>query len=118
MVLSKLLNIIKTETGINPKPISTSHIGTSIVYKFITLLDDGVKKQDKLEINIISLDLEEIESIDKAIRRGILKAGENKHNGYLKAELMGGGLLQNADSDFIEKLLIYNITTRSEVIDE
>ena len=115
MVLNNLLNIIKAATGIMPRPLNTSHLGTSIVYKFMSLLDDGVKKQDKFEVSIISMNLEEIESLDLAIRKGILKAGENKHNNYLKAEIIGGGLLQNSDNDFIEKLLIYNITTRSEL---
>ena len=115
MVLNNLLNIIKDSTGIMPRPLTTSHLGTSIVYKFMSLLDDGVKKQDKFEVSIISMNLEEIESLDSVIRKAILKAGENKHSDYLKAEIIGGGLLQNEGNDFIEKLLIYNITTRSEL---
>lgn len=67
---------------------------TCISYKITPVLSDGIKAQDKLEINCISTDFQTAENLLFRVKEILLTVGDEKWNDeILNISLNGGGML-------------------------
>ena len=115
MILSKLLTLLKNNTELPIRFLSNEKIEKCIIYNFIPLNDDGIIRQDRLQIQIIGTDLKEIEEEDLKIRKSLLILGDRTDD-ILKIELNGGGVMKyDKDVSLLSKTSFYIITNRSEV---
>lgn len=116
MVLTKILALLKNNTELPVRFLKNDNIESCIVYNFIPINDDGVIRQDRLQIQIIGKDLQEIEMEDLKIRKALLSFGD-RTDGILSIELNGGGVMEyDEDVSLLSKVSFYIITNRSEVI--
>jgi hypothetical protein len=119
MILEQILNILISDTilkGLLKSTVTDAKIymnsGRSnpcISYKFMPVTSDGIKRQDKLEINCISNNYAEADEILKRVKQLLLTLGDRKlNNDILEVALNGGGYLkeENTDNHIIKAFFI------------
>lgn len=109
----EILNAIEAATDLPINPLSSHQCGEQIVYSIIPLADNGVVKQDRLELNIVCSSLARTIEKDNSIRKALLSIGDLEKNGVLSIELNGGGTLESEVG--VHRFTNYTITTRSEI---
>lgn len=115
MIFNDILKLLKGATDLPIRLISNDKVEKCIIYKIIPINDDGIKKQDRLEIQIVGFDIAEIESEDLKIRKSLLNFGDRTDN-ITSIELNGGGVMeQDTNIKSLSKYSFYVITTKSEV---
>lgn len=119
MILNDVLKLLKSATNLPIRFISNDKVEKCIIYKITPINDDGIKRQDRLEIQIVGFDIAEIESEDLKIRKALLSFGDRQDN-ILSIELNGGGMMggsleKDTNIESLRKVSFYVITTRSEV---
>lgn len=99
MILDELLNILKP-LGYPLYPFGASEISNCIVYNFVPITSDKIKEQNRLEITIISLNIETGLKILSEVKEALLTFGDNKlNNDILEVTLNGGGSLENLETN-------------------
>lgn len=104
MVLNDILEILKNDAELsallqptaNDKRIYAyrGQADTCISYRHTPVTSDGIKAQDKLEINCISTDYATAEKILRRVKELLLTVGDKKLNDeILNVSLNGGGIL-------------------------
>lgn len=115
MVLNDILKLLKGATDLPIRLINNNKVEKCIIYKITPINDDGIKRQDRLEVQIVGFDIVEIEQEDLKIRKSLLSFGD-RNDDILSIELNGGGVLgKDTNIESISKYSFYVITTRSEV---
>lgn len=115
MMLTKILTLLKSNTELPVRFIKNDKVEKCIIYNFTPISDDGVIRQDKLQIQIVGFDIKEIEEEDLKIRKNLLSFGD-RIDDILKIELNGGGVIDYDDeTSSLSKFSFYIITNRSEV---
>ena len=69
MIIKDILKLLKSATDLPIRLISNNKVEKCIIYKLIPINDDGVKRQDRLEVQIVGFDIVEIEQEDLKIRK-------------------------------------------------
>lgn len=113
-MLEYLVKTLREATGLPVRPFATHEIEPCLVYKYSTDSDNGSKRTDCLELRIIAFDMEQLLSIDKKVRKALLKKGDGTGR-ITHIGLNGGGVLEERNSQTIHKFDYYYITFRSEV---
>lgn len=113
-MFNKVINKLKDSTNLPIRLISNNKVEECLIYNITPLNDNGIKRQDRLEIKIIGFDLEKIELEDNKIRKSLLSIGD-RDDEFNKIELNGGGLFNDPDIGALTKSSFYIITTKSEV---
>lgn len=104
MVLNDVLEILQNDAELSEllKPTANDskiyayrgQADTCIAYRLTPVSSDGIKAQDKLEINCISTDYATAENILSRVKDLILTVGDEKLNDeILTVSLNGGGIL-------------------------
>lgn len=119
MIFNDVLKLLKSATNLPIRFISNDKIEKCIIYNIATISDDGIKRQDRLEVQIVGFDIAEIESEDLKIRKALLSFGDRTDD-FLSIELNGGGttggsLEKDSNIESLRKFSFYVITTKSEV---
>lgn len=115
MIIKDILKLLKSATDLPIRLISNNKVEKCIIYKLTPINDDGVKRQYRLEVQIVGFDIVEIEQEDLKIRKSLLSFGDRQDD-ILSIELNGGGVLeQDTNIKSLSKHSFYVITTRSEV---
>lgn len=114
MLIKDILNLIKSATSLPIKFINSDKVEKCIIYNLTPINDDGIKRQDRLEIQIVGFDILDIETIDLQIRKALLSFGD-RTDCILSIELNGGGVLRDNNIKSLSKYSFYVITTKSEV---
>lgn len=107
----EILNAIEAATSLSINPLSSHQTGEQIIYGIVPLADNGVVKQDRLELNIVAATLARTIEVDTQIRKALLSIGDIEKNGVLSIELNGGGTLESEAG--VHRFTNYTITTRS-----
>lgn len=113
-MFNKVINKLKGSTDLPIRLISNNEVEECLIYNITPLNDNGVKRQDRLEVKLIGFDLEKIEIEDKKIRRSLLSIGD-RNDEFNKIELNGGGLFNDPDIGALTKSSFYILTSKSEV---
>ena len=93
MIIKDILKLLKSATDLPIRLISNNKVEKCIIYKLTPINDDGVKRQDRLEVQIVGFDIVEIEQEDLKIRKSLLSFGDRQDD-ILSIELNGGGVLE------------------------
>lgn len=120
-MILQILNKLKSDERLcellKPTPTDSKiHMfGTSegVAYKWVTLTDDGVKQQHRLEITVIDKSYGKCTLISKRIQDILLTVGDKTfNNDILTIEQNGGGVLQQEDTGYIYVKSYFTIKTR------
>ena len=119
MTFNNVLKLLKGATNLPIRLISNDNVEKCIIYKITPISDDGIKRQDRLEVQIVGFDIAEIESEDAKIRKALLSFGDRTDD-FLSIELNGGGMMggsleKDTNIESLRKFSFYVITTKSEV---
>ena len=94
--LKLLLNSTSNNTGIY---LNKTDKSDSITYRFINLSSDGIKEQNRLEINCLSLNYIKANQILDRVKAILLTFGDEQfNNDVLEIVLNGGGYLFDDDT--------------------
>ncbi|HCT64462.1 MAG TPA: hypothetical protein DIC60_04210 [Lachnospiraceae bacterium] len=94
--LKSLLNSTSNNTGIY---LNKTDKSDSITYRFINLSSDGIKEQNRLEINCLSLNYIKANQILDRVKAILLTFGDEQfNNDVLEIALNGGGYLFDDDT--------------------
>lgn len=104
----KLLDLIEEATG-QDLVFMERDITEGIVYNIIPITNNGVKRQDKLEIRIISKNISTINELHDKINSVLLTVGDSVDPTIRKITLNGGGLLKQPESELLHHLSYYYI---------
>lgn len=99
MILKEIISILKT-LNYPLYPFGSDIIEDCIVYNFVPLTSDKIKEQNRLEITVISKDIETGLIILEKIKGLLLTLGDNKlTDDILEISLNGGGSLENLETN-------------------
>lgn len=105
----EILNIIKQVTGLPIFPLSSDKKTEQVIYKPVPVGDNGIKKQYRIELNIVAKTLANVEHYDDAIRKALLNIGNTtKVKSVTNIELNGGGTLTSEVG--VHRLLFLSVT--------
>ncbi|UVX70645.1 MAG: hypothetical protein [Bacteriophage sp.] len=119
MIFNDVLKLLKGATNLPIRFINNDKVERCIIYKITPISDDGIKRQDRLEIQIVGFDIAEVELEDAKIRKSLLSFGD-RIDSFLSIELNGGGMMggsfeKDTNIESLRKFSFYVITTKSEV---
>lgn len=119
MVFNEVVNILANATSLPLRLISNDKVEECVIYKITPINDNGIKRQDRLEIKIVGYDLEQVELQDLNIRKALLSFGD-REDYFTSIELNGGGMMGGGmDKDHfagtLTKYSFYILTSKSEV---
>lgn len=98
------------------KPIGTEEIEDCVCYIIYTEEDNGAVRQDRLELRIISFDLDTIYKTENALKNALISIGDNKKiSKFESIAVDGGGLFKDYETNVIEMMLYFTIICKSEV---
>lgn len=111
-----LLKAIENATGIKPIPLGTEKIEKCIVYNLAPVSDDGLVRQDRLQLRIITNSFEEAMEIGAKISKAVINFGdEAKLHGITNIVQNGGGSMKDYNTDTVHYWIFLQITKKSEV---
>lgn len=95
------LSLVLKPTLIDSKIyMNTGKSDTCISYKYTPITNDGIKAQDKIEINCISKDYSIANKLMDIVKSLLITIGDEKLNdSILEISLNGGGYLFNEDTN-------------------
>lgn len=115
-MIRQIIKTIEETTGLSCYPLLTDAIGECIVYTYEPIADDGVKKQDRLTIRIITEHIPEGRMYSAQIRNLLLTIGDSsKIEDILNCYINGGGTIRDNDTHYLHTIEYYYITSKSEV---
>lgn len=119
MVFSEIVDILASATDLPLRLIHNDKIEECVIYKITPINDNGIKRQDRLEIKIVGYDLEQVELQDLKIRKALLSFGD-REDYFTSIELNGGGMIgggldKDQYTDTLTKYSFYILTSKSEV---
>ena len=123
MMLESIVAILNADeqliTLLNGKaaiyPLSTSDLGTCIVYDCHSLSDDKVKRTDRLQLTIIADTLAKSLAIESRVKTLLLTFADLPLNDQiLQVEVNGGGSLYDEARKKNHRIIYFNIVSRSE----
>ena len=119
MIINDILKLLKSATDLPIRFINNNKVEKCIIYNITPINDDGIKRQDRLEVQIVGFDIVEIEQEDLKIRKSLLSFGD-RNDDILSIELNGGGMMggsleKDTNIESLRKISFYVITTKSEV---
>lgn len=109
--LSTLLGATASDTKIYP--FSTAKMDNSITYIVTPILDEDVKRTDRVEIHIVSKDLSNAHAIDNRVRTLLKTLGDTPNGNFLQVSINGGGSLEDIATETYHLITYYYITQRS-----
>lgn len=124
MLIDEILCLMKTNDELNallnatdddPKiyPFGADRVKDCIVYKLIPQTDDGIKEQSRLEITIITHDIELGLNILEELKNILVTVGDqSKTSNILEISLNGGGCLENLETNTIHHKAYFIIKSR------
>lgn len=102
----RVLKKISEITGYEPIPLKTTKAEKCIVYKFW----QTAAYTYRLELRVIDFTLAGAESTSAAIIKAIGNFGDsNKISGIPSIVLNGGGILEDTETDTIQRLLYFDV---------
>lgn len=126
MIITEILDILKadtplktlqgataSDTKIYPFSADQDRCNNCIVYIVSPVSDEDAVRVDKLEIRIISNDLEKATAIDSRVRTLLKTIGDTPNRNFLKVVLNGGGALEDLETETYQIFNYYYITQRS-----
>ncbi|MCI1959698.1 MAG: hypothetical protein LKJ25_08775 [Clostridia bacterium] len=112
MILDELVTLLN-ETGYKIYPFGSTKIENCIVYNFVPLTSDGIKEQNRLEITVISKNMETGLTMLADIKEKLLTFGdEPKTDNILSINLNGGGSLENLETNTFHFKAFFVVTSR------
>lgn len=114
-MLKEIIAKLKESTNLPVKPFGTKEIENCIVYTYNPSSDNGALSQSRLELRLITKDIETAETYKKLIINTLVTVGdEQKIDGIYQCNLNGGGQLRDDNTKTIHTLLYFDILTRSQ----
>ena len=113
-VLTSLLGTTLDDSHIYPYRTSKDRANNVIVYTFSPVSDEDAKRVDRLEIRIISSELDKAKAIDSRVRQLLKTIGDTANGIMLNVVLNGGGSLEDTATSLYHIISYYYVTYRSE----
>lgn len=114
-MIKKIITALENATSLPVKPMFTTEIGNQIVYSHYSVLDNGARSQQRLEIRLITTSYSDAESYRKRIIGALVPVGDNiLIDGITSCELNGGGSLYEGETKTYHTLLYFDYIHRSE----
>ena len=102
----RVLNKINEITNLKPIPLKTTKAEKCIVYKFW----QTAAYTYRLELRVIDFTMAEAEATAAAITKNICNFGDsNKISGIPSIVLNGGGILEDIETNTIQRLLYFDL---------
>ena len=113
-----MIKALEEATGLTCYPFLSSSIGECIVYTYEPIMDDGIKKQDRLTIRLITKDIPTAIEKVKAIKQLLLTIGDQKNEllDILSVEQNRGGTLKHEATGMVHTMMYFYLINKSEVI--
>lgn len=109
--LRALIGSTVTDTRIYP--LKTMNNYDCIVYKNFPVSDNGVKVQERMEINIIASTYKKALDIAERVNELLLTIGDTPLTStVLEVELNGGGITYKLETDKVHRILFLDILYR------
>lgn len=104
--MKRILAKIEEITNLKPIPLQTKEVKKCVVYKFW----QTAPYTHRLELRVIDFTLEGAEGTAAAIIKGISNFGDsNKISGIPSIGLNGGGVLQDNETNTVQRLLYFDV---------
>lgn len=120
MVIDEIISILRADSvlttfiGDRLTDGSIKYTGqNAIVYNFVPMTDDKVKRTDRLEIHIIATSYSNSLQIGELVRKDLLTIGDTKlTDTILNIYLNGGGTMEDAGTDTKHQIMYFYITSK------
>lgn len=104
--MKRIFKQIEEITALKPIPLQTTEVKKCVIYKFW----QTAAFTYRLELRIMDFTLEGAESTSAAIIKGISDFGDsNKVDGIPSIVLNGGGVLQDNETNTVQRLLYFDV---------
>lgn len=114
-MLKQIVQKLKAATGLPVYPLVAQKIEGCIVYSHSITNDDGAVSRQRLEVRIISFNMNDAEKHRKEVIRTMVPSGDNMSmDGLLACEVNGGGILKDDETETIHTILYFDLIVRSE----
>lgn len=101
MILNEILKLLEP-LGYPLRAFGTEIIEDCVVYSFVPVSSDCIKEVNRLEITVISKDMQQGLNILEEVKKALLTFGdEQKTDNILEVVLNGGGSLENLETDTV-----------------
>lgn len=108
--MQKILNVIDGVISIPLKAYYTDKVEECVIYRYNTVLNDGVTAQNKLEVRIMTYTIAKAETIQNAINNALINIGDNiKIDNILDIKLNGGGTLYDGSTKMYHYIINYTV---------
>lgn len=112
IILDEILSILKP-LGYNIYPFGTEKIENCIIYNLIPISSNKIIEENRLEITVISLDMETGLKIVEKIKQELITLGDKPlTNNILTINLNGGGSLENLETNTFHFKAFFNVKSR------
>lgn len=111
VALKTLLGASQTDTHIYP--FTTSIRNNCILYKLTPYIDEDIKRTYRLEIQVVSNDIENLYAIETRVTSLLLTIGDKPNIGMLNVVANGGSSEMSDTLKNYHLIRYYYITTRS-----
>ena len=112
IILDEILCILKT-LGYNIYPFGTEKIENCIIYNLIPISSNKIIEQNRLEITVISLDMQIGLKMLENIKQALITLGDKSlTNNILAINLNGGGSLENLETNTFHFKAFFNIKSK------
>ena len=112
IILDEILSILKP-LGYNIYPFGTEKIENCIIYNLIPISSNKIIEENRLEITVISLDMETGLKIVEKIKQELITLGDKPlTNNILTINLNGGGSLENLETNTFHFKVFFNVKSR------
>lgn len=119
MIFNEIVDLLAKATNLPLRLFHNDKLEECVIYNITPVNDNGIKRQDRLEIKVVGFDLEQVELQDSKIRKALLTFGD-RNDYFTSIELNGGGMTgggldKDQYTDTLTKYSFYILTSKSEV---
>ena len=99
------------------EPSDTEYTGNCILYTLSPISDDGSVRVDRLQLTVISGDMDTLEAADRRVRKLLLTPDDRavSDTNIMQITVNGGGTLRDDARKKHHRILYLQITSRSDL---
>lgn len=115
-MITDIVSALKSATKLDVFPFWTEELKECIVYSWTPLSDNGSTQTAQLMVRIMANNMANAETYAVAAKQALISIGDGSEvTGLTSCEQNGGGTLKNADTDFIDYIMYFDLVFKSDI---
>jgi len=118
-MITDIVSALESATSLKVYPFWTDELKECIVYEWTPLSDDGSKQAAQLMVRVKTKSFANAETYAVKVKNALIDIGDGgRVDGLVACEQNGGGTLKNADTDYIDYIMYFDLIFKSDITEE